>query len=283
MEFRGVGLTYPGPPPVPALRPCELSVDVGEFVAVVGPSGSGKSTFLNVAGLLDAPTEGTYLLDGIDTAALSDADRTALRGRRIGFVFQAFHLMPHRSATENVMLSMVYSAVPRAERRTRARDALQRVGLAHRFDALPGRLSGGERQRVAIARALAGRPSLLLCDEPTGNLDSGNAETVLALLGELHASGMTVVVITHDRDVAARAGRTVTIRDGILSEQPEAGASQGGVPRADALRDDALRDDAPRADPPRADPPRDDPPRDDARQADPPRDGVNRRPERDPA
>ncbi|MFE4616085.1 ABC transporter ATP-binding protein [Streptomyces sp. NPDC056747] len=242
MEFRGVGLTYPGPPPVPALLPCELSVDVGEFVAVVGPSGSGKSTFLNVAGLLDAPTEGTYLLDGIDTAALSDADRTALRGRRIGFVFQAFHLMPHRSATENVMLSMVYSAVPRAERRTRARDALQRVGLAHRFDALPGRLSGGERQRVAIARALAGRPSLLLCDEPTGNLDSGNAETVLALLGELHASGMTVVVITHDRDVAARAGRTVTIRDGILSEQPAADAPATGAPRADAPGDDAPRD-----------------------------------------
>ncbi|MFE5716725.1 ABC transporter ATP-binding protein [Streptomyces sp. NPDC056501] len=262
MEFRGVGLTYPGPPPVHALRPCELSVDVGEFVAVVGPSGSGKSTFLNVAGLLDAPTEGTYLLDGIDTAALSDADRTALRGRRIGFVFQAFHLMPHRSATENVMLSMVYSAVPRAERRTRARDALQRVGLAHRFDALPGRLSGGERQRVAIARALAGRPSLLLCDEPTGNLDSGNAETVLALLGELHTSGMTVVVITHDRDVAARAGRTVTIRDGILSEQPAADA-----PAADARRADAPRDDVRPAD---------------VRPADAPRDGVHR-PERDPA
>ncbi|MFD2008747.1 ABC transporter ATP-binding protein [Streptomyces narbonensis] len=231
VEFRQVGLTYPGPPPVQALRPCELTLHHGEFVAVVGPSGSGKSTFLNVAGLLDAPTEGTYRLDGIDTAALSDGDRTALRGRRIGFVFQAFHLMPHRSATENVMLSMVYSAVPRAERRSRAREALARVGLAHRVDALPGRLSGGERQRVAIARALAGRPSLLLCDEPTGNLDSGNAETVLALLGELHASGMTVVVITHDSEVAARAGRTVTIRDGVLSERPGDTA-----PRADRDR-----------------------------------------------
>ncbi|MFE2555130.1 ABC transporter ATP-binding protein [Streptomyces sp. NPDC059352] len=218
MEFRRVGLTYPGPPPVQALRPCELAVERGEFVAVVGPSGSGKSTFLNVAGLLDAPTEGTYLLDGIDTAELPDRDRTALRGRRIGFVFQAFHLMPHRSAAENVMLSMVYAAVPRAERRVRAREALERVGLAHRVDAFPGRLSGGERQRVAIARALAGRPSLLLCDEPTGNLDSGNAETVLSLLGELHTSGMTVVVITHDSEVAARADRTVTIRDGVLSE-----------------------------------------------------------------
>lgn len=223
MEFRQVSLTYPGPPPVTALRPCELLVEKGEFITIVGPSGSGKSTFLNVAGLLDAPTGGTYLLDGIDTAGLRDGDRTALRGRRIGFVFQSFHLLPHRSATENVMLSMVYSAVPRAERRARARASLERVGLGHRVDALPGRLSGGERQRVAIARALAGRPSLLLCDEPTGNLDSDNAESVLRLLGELHASGMTIVVITHDAEVAARGERTVTIRDGVLSESARVG------------------------------------------------------------
>ncbi|MFE5484983.1 ABC transporter ATP-binding protein [Streptomyces sp. NPDC056527] len=223
MEFRQVSLTYPGPPPVTALRPCELVVEKGEFITIVGPSGSGKSTFLNVAGLLDAPTGGTYLLDGIDTAGLRDGDRTALRGRRIGFVFQSFHLLPHRSATENVMLSMVYSAVPRAERRARARSSLERVGLGHRVDALPGRLSGGERQRVAIARALAGRPSLLLCDEPTGNLDSDNAESVLGLLGELHASGMTIVVITHDAEVAARGERTVTIRDGVLSESARVG------------------------------------------------------------
>ncbi|MEU9862922.1 ABC transporter ATP-binding protein [Streptomyces sp. NPDC047971] len=223
MEFRQVSLTYPGPPPVTALRPCELVVGKGEFITIVGPSGSGKSTFLNVAGLLDAPTGGSYLLDGIDTAGLRDGDRTALRGRRIGFVFQSFHLLPHRSATENVMLSMVYSAVPRAERRARARASLERVGLGHRVDALPGRLSGGERQRVAIARALAGRPSLLLCDEPTGNLDSDNAESVLGLLAELHASGMTIVVITHDAEVAARGERTVTIRDGVLSEPARVG------------------------------------------------------------
>ncbi|MFE5910403.1 ABC transporter ATP-binding protein [Streptomyces wedmorensis] len=220
VEFRGIGLTYPGPPPVRALSPCELTIRRGEFVTVVGPSGSGKSTFLNVMGLLDTPTEGTYLLDGVDTGALRDGDRTALRGRRIGFVFQAFHLIPHRSAAENVMLSAVYTAVPRAERRARAMDALDRVGLAHRADALPARLSGGERQRVAVARALAGHPSLLLCDEPTGNLDSDNADAVLTLLDGLHTSGMTVVVITHDRDVAARADRTVTIRDGVLHEHP---------------------------------------------------------------
>ncbi|GAA2427084.1 ABC transporter ATP-binding protein [Streptomyces glaucus] len=219
IEFRRVALTYPGPPPVEAFRPCDLTVHRGDFVTVVGPSGSGKSTFLNIAGLLDAPTSGTYLLDGIDTGTLRDADRTALRGRRIGFVFQAFHLMPHRSALENVVLAMVYCGVPRRERAPRAREALRRVGLGHRVDALPTRMSGGERQRVAIARALVARPSLLLCDEPTGNLDSANAQAVLRLLEELHDEGMTVVLITHDRDVAARGRRSVAIRDGVLSEE----------------------------------------------------------------
>ncbi|MFI5827505.1 ABC transporter ATP-binding protein [Streptomyces sp. NPDC051578] len=219
IEFRGVGLTYPGPPPVEALRPCDLTVRRGEFLTMVGPSGSGKSTFLNVAGLLDTPTSGRYLLDGIDTGRLPDHARTALRGRRIGFVFQAFHLLPHRSALENVTLAMLYTSVPRAERLTRAREALRQVGLGHRADALPGRLSGGERQRVAIARALVGRPSLLLCDEPTGNLDSANAGSVLSLLDRLHTAGMTVMVITHDSEVAARGRRTVAVRDGALSEQ----------------------------------------------------------------
>jgi putative ABC transport system ATP-binding protein len=222
VEFRGAGLTYPGPPPVQALKACELTVERGEYVTVVGPSGSGKSTFLNIAGLLDAPTEGRYLLDGIDTAALSDADRTGLRGRRIGFVFQSFHLLPHRSALENVMLAMVYNSGERRGRSERAREALERVGLGHRTDALPTRLSGGERQRVAIARALVARPSLLLCDEPTGNLDTATAEAILLLLDELHRDGMTLLVITHDPDVAARGQRTVTIRDGVLSEQVRA-------------------------------------------------------------
>ncbi|MFI7388681.1 ABC transporter ATP-binding protein [Streptomyces sp. NPDC049813] len=221
IEFRQAGLTYPGPPPVPAFRPCDLTIHRGEFVSVVGPSGSGKSTFLNIAGLLDAPTHGTYLLDGIDTGALRDTDRTALRGRRIGFVFQSFHLLPHRSSQENVVLGMTYNGVPRAERSARARDALVRVGLGHRLNALPTRLSGGERQRVAIARAVASRPSLLLCDEPTGNLDTRNAEAVLELLDELHADGMTVVVITHDPLVAGRGARTVAIRDGVLHEDRE--------------------------------------------------------------
>lgn len=219
IEFRGVGLTYPGPPPVVALRPCDLTIRQGEYVTVVGPSGSGKSTFLNIVGLLDAPVAGEYLLDGIDTGSLKDSDRTSLRGRRIGFVFQSFHLLPHRSALENVLLSMVYLAVPRDRRRTTAREALQRVGLGHRIDALPTRLSGGERQRVAIARALVTTPSLLLCDEPTGNLDSATAGSILTLLDKLHQDGMTIVVITHDPEIARRGQRTLAIRDGFMSEQ----------------------------------------------------------------
>ncbi|WP_404871002.1 ABC transporter ATP-binding protein (plasmid) [Kitasatospora griseola] len=222
IEFRGVGLTYPGPPPVTALRPCHLTVQQGEYVTIVGPSGSGKSTFLNIVGLLDAPTTGQYLLDGIDTAVLPDTDRTALRGRRIGFVFQSFHLLAHRSATENVALGMLYTTAKgrrgAAERRMRAQDALLKVGLGHRLDSLPTRLSGGERQRVAIARALVGNPSLLLCDEPTGNLDSRTADSILALLDELHEAGMTVLLITHDPQVASRAQRMITIRDGVPTE-----------------------------------------------------------------
>ncbi|WP_406287931.1 ABC transporter ATP-binding protein [Streptomyces sp. NBC_00209] len=219
IELRRCALTYPGPPPVTALAPCELAIGAGEFVTVVGPSGAGKSTLLNVLGLLDSPTSGHYLLDGIDTGALSDAQATALRGRRIGFVFQSFHLLPYRTASENVALALTYGGVPRKGRAELARHALRQVGLGNRMDALPTTLSGGERQRVAIARALVGRPSLLLCDEPTGNLDSATAESVLRLLEELHRDGMTVIVITHDAAVAARGQRTLTLRDGVMSEQ----------------------------------------------------------------
>jgi putative ABC transport system ATP-binding protein len=218
IEFRGVGLTYPGPPAVQALHPCDVSIAEGEFVTVVGPSGSGKSTLLNIAGLLDTPTQGRYLLNGIDTAALSPSQLAALRGERIGFVFQAFHLLPHRSALENVELAMVYRAVPRRERRTRAAAVLERVGLAHRAAALPTQMSGGERQRVAVARALVGEPSLLLCDEPTGNLDSATSASLLDLLDVLNRDGMTIVVITHDPQVAEHGRRTVTIRDGLLHD-----------------------------------------------------------------
>ena len=216
IHLDGVELTYPGPPPVAALRPCDLTVRRGEMLSVVGPSGSGKSTLLNVLGLLDRPTGGRYLLEGHDVAALGEADRTALRARAIGFVFQAFHLLPFRTAVENVEIGLLYGGVPRARRHGIAAEALDRVGLARRRDALPSQLSGGERQRVAVARALATGPGLLLCDEPTGNLDSGTARGVLDLMARLHSEGMTIVMITHDRAVAARTQRTVEIRDGVL-------------------------------------------------------------------
>ena len=220
IRFDGLSRTYPGPPPVPALRSCHLSVLPGEYVAVVGPSGSGKSTLLNVLGLLDRPTGGTYELDGMDVGDLSERDRTALRGRRIGFVFQAFHLLPHRGPVDNVVVAMLYAGTDRRSRQARAVEVLMAVGLGHRLAVPAALLSGGERQRVAIARALVNRPSLLLCDEPTGNLDSHSAATVLALLEDLHRQGMTLVVITHDAAVAARAERVVTIRDGLLTETP---------------------------------------------------------------
>ncbi|GGY14072.1 macrolide ABC transporter ATP-binding protein [Streptomyces minutiscleroticus] len=219
IELRHAGLTYPGPPPVTALLPCDLTVWPGEFITVIGPSGAGKSSLLNILGLLDIPTEGNYLLDGLDTASLGEAERTALRGRRIGFVFQAFHLLPHRTAWENVELALLYNGTSRRSRREVAREALVRVGLEHRLNASPTTLSGGERQRVAIARAAAGRPSLLLCDEPTGNLDTVTAASVLNLLDQLHSSGMTVVVITHDATVAGHGERVLAMRDGVLAEQ----------------------------------------------------------------
>jgi putative ABC transport system ATP-binding protein len=223
IELRGVARTYPGPPPVPALRPADLVIDAGDYVAVTGPSGSGKSTLLHLLGLLDTPTAGTYLVDGLDTGALGDRDRSALRGGRIGFVFQAFHLLPYRTALENVLLAELYNQTPRAQRLDRAVEALRGVALGHRLDALPTTLSGGECQRVAIARALVNRPSLLLCDEPTGNLDSRNAATVMELLDELNAAGFTIVVITHDATVASHARRTIAISDGVLSERIGAG------------------------------------------------------------
>jgi len=223
IELRGLARTYPGPPPVPALRPADLVIEAGDYVAVTGASGSGKSTLLHLLGLLDSPTAGSYLLDGVDTGELGDRDRSALRGSRIGFVFQAFHLLPYRTALENVLLAQMYNQTPRTVRVRAAVDALDAVRLGHRLDALPTTLSGGECQRVAIARALVNRPSLLLCDEPTGNLDSRNATALMDLLDQLNGAGFTIVVITHDASVAAHAGRTIAISDGVLSEVVGAG------------------------------------------------------------
>ncbi|MBL3687495.1 ABC transporter ATP-binding protein [Leucobacter zeae] len=209
---------FPGPPPVNALRGIDLTVERGDYLAIVGPSGSGKSTMLNTLGLLDRPSTGTFLFEGIDVAALSDDDRAALRGNAIGFVFQSFHLLPTRSVLENVMLAGAYAGLTREEREPLARAALDRVGLAHRVDFSPATLSGGERQRVAIARAVSTTPRLLLADEPTGNLDRKNSESVMRLFEELGQEGLTIVMITHDDAVAEAAGRRARIHDGELSE-----------------------------------------------------------------
>ena len=218
VELTDLTRVFPTEPPVLALRGVQLTVEAGDHVAVVGASGSGKSTLLNVLGLLDRPSGGSYRLDGIDTAQLSDRQRAGERGRRIGFVFQSFHLLSHRPVEENVMLAELYRGESRRGRFERAVAALELVGLGHRIGFLPTRLSGGERQRVAIARAIVGSPSLLLCDEPTGNLDSENTAAVLDLFDELGAKGLTILVITHDNTVAARARRVVRMRDGVLDE-----------------------------------------------------------------
>ena len=219
LELRGVGRVYGADPPVEALRDVDLVVERGEAVAIVGPSGSGKSTLLNIVGCLDRQTTGTYLIDGIDVSSLGEAELASLRGRRIGFVFQSFNLLAHRSVLENVVLSELYVGSARGGRRERALTALERVGIAGRARFVPGKLSGGEQQRVAIARALVGPPSVLLCDEPTGNLDSRNTDAVLGLFEALVAEGMTMLIITHDDQVAARMPRRTRIVDGRLTEQ----------------------------------------------------------------
>jgi putative ABC transport system ATP-binding protein len=214
-----------GSPPVTALAGVNLTIEEGEFVAIVGASGSGKSTLLNVIGTLDRPTSGSVSIDGVDTNRLSDNELSALRSRRIGFVFQQFHLREGVTALENVADGLLYTGTPRAERRLRADAALERVGLGHRLTHQPHQMSGGERQRVAIARAVIGDPPLLLADEPTGNLDSRSGERVVELLHSLHASGTSIVVITHDVNLATHLPRRVSIRDGVVLSDSMSGAT----------------------------------------------------------
>ena len=216
VRLRGVSRSFGADVPVRALRGVDFEVASGERVSVVGASGSGKTTLLNIIGCLDRPTAGRYWLDGVDVSELTDRGRAGLRSREIGFVFQSFHLLSYRTVLENVMLAEVYAGRDRTGRVDRARDALEAVDVADRADALPTRLSGGQRQRVAIARAIVNRPRMLLCDEPTGNLDSATTAAILALLGGLYASGLTIIVITHDPGVAEWSERRVRMVDGQL-------------------------------------------------------------------
>ena len=224
LELIDVVKEYPGEPPVVALAGVDLRLDQGELVAIIGPSGSGKSTLLHVMGTLERPTAGVVRIAGEDTSTMSDTQLSGLRARRLGFVFQQFFLLDGLSVLDNVADGLLYRGGHIAERRRLAEAAIERVGLAHRITHRPNQLSGGERQRTAIARALAGRPALVMADEPTGNLDSATGGSLLALLRELHREGTTIVVITHDLEVAAAMERRVEIRDGRITRDTRAGS-----------------------------------------------------------
>jgi len=222
IDLRDVTKVYrSGALAVAALRGITLRVDAGEYVAVMGPSGSGKSTLMHILGCLEVPTSGTYVLDGQDVSTMDETELASVRCHRIGFVFQQFNLLPSLTALRNVELPLAYAGVGRTERRGRALEALERVGLADRVQHRPGELSGGQQQRVAIARALVNDPSLILADEPTGALDSASAAEIIGLLDELHAAGRTLVLITHDLDVARSAGRSVRLLDGLILAETE--------------------------------------------------------------
>lgn len=219
VDVRDVRKTYHVGEPVHALDGVSLDLPRGSYTAVMGPSGSGKSTLMNLIGCLDTPTDGTVVVNDADVTTLSDRERTSLRGRKIGFVFQTFNLMPKLTAAENVALPMVFQGVSRTDRADHARDLLGRVGLADRVDHRPNELSGGQRQRVAIARALANDPTLILADEPTGNLDTETGAQIMDLFADLHAEGNTILMVTHERPIAEHADRIIHLLDGTLEKE----------------------------------------------------------------
>lgn len=238
LELVNVGKRYPGSPPVDALVDVNVNVDDGELVAIVGASGSGKSTMLNIIGTLDRPTSGEVFVEGVAGTELSNAGLAGLRSRRIGFIFQQFHLLDSISALDNVATGMMYQGVKPARRKSMAADALERVGLSHRMKHKTSKMSGGERQRVAIARAIVGEPAIVLADEPTGNLDSHSSGEIIELLRRLNDAGSTIIVITHDHELSLNLPRRVTIRDGrVVGDEtqttPEAADLTGDSPSVD--------------------------------------------------
>jgi putative ABC transport system ATP-binding protein len=244
LDVDGVTKSYPGEPPVQALREVDLTIGQGELVGIVGPSGSGKTTLLQLMGTLDRPTSGRIRITGLDVATMADEDVAYLRATRIGFIFQQFFLAEHSTVLDNVADGLLYAGIPLKQRRQRALDALDLVGLAQRPQARPTQLSGGQRQRVAIARALVGQPAIVLADEPTGNLDQATGQSILALIDQLHQAGSTIVVITHDHAIAERMSRKVEILDGQIVA--DTGPAVGTDPR--------LRRLAPLAQPPTSQP-----------------------------
>ena len=247
IEITGITKVYRmGQEDVQALRGVSLSIQKGEYVAVMGPSGSGKSTLMNLVGCLDTPTDGSYRLNGNEVARMSDDELAAIRNREIGFVFQTFNLLPRTSAVAQVELPLVYSGVPRKERYDRAVEALRAVGLADRMSHHPSELSGGQRQRVAVARALVNRPSLLLADEPTGNLDSKTGADIMALFDALNRQGNTIVLVTHEEDIAAHARRVVRLLDGRIVDDHKDGAAAPASPSAPSATAPAETEAAPR-------------------------------------
>jgi len=245
IELSGITKEYHmGTQTVHALRGVSLTIQDGEFIAIMGPSGSGKSTLMNMIGCLDQPSDGTYTLDGIDVSQMSDDDLARVRNKRIGFVFQNYNLLPRTPAIKQVALPLMYAGYGRRERRQRAEEALRVVGLGDRMDHRPDELSGGQQQRVAIARALAAEPSIILADEPTGNLDTASGKEILDVFDELNARGITLIFVTHDPDVAQRAQRTVMLRDGLIESDrnnghtspPQSPPRVGGKARRDRGR-----------------------------------------------